>query len=37
MDPERIVALTKLVKAAAARISRMLGSPSMHGAGTQAA
>jgi DNA-binding IclR family transcriptional regulator len=37
MDSERIVALTKLVKATAARISRMLGSPSMHGAGTRAA
>lgn len=37
MDPERITALTTLVKATAARISRMLGSPSMHGADTRAA
>ncbi len=37
MDPERIAALTKLVGATAARISRMLGSPSMHGAQTRAA
>jgi DNA-binding IclR family transcriptional regulator len=37
MDAERIAALTRLVKAAAARISRMLGSPSMHGTDTRAA
>jgi hypothetical protein len=37
MDPERVTELTKLIKTAAARISRMLGSPSMHGADTRAA
>jgi IclR family KDG regulon transcriptional repressor len=37
MDLEWTAALTRLVKAAAARISRMLGSPSMHGTDTRAA
>jgi DNA-binding IclR family transcriptional regulator len=37
MDPERIAALTPLVKTTAARISRMLGSPSMHDSHTRAA
>jgi hypothetical protein len=37
MDPERIAALTMQVKTTAARISRMLGSPSMHGADGRAA
>jgi len=37
MDPERIATLTIQVKATAARISRMPGSPSMHGADGRAA
>jgi IclR family acetate operon transcriptional repressor len=37
MDPERIALLTPQVKTIAARISRMLGSPSMHGQTNNAA
>ena len=37
MDPSRIATLIPLVKATAARISRMLGSPSMHDGATRAA